>query len=220
VNVCPFASDQVYVDQDATGLNDGTSWDNAFTDLQDALDLVENDPFVRRIWIAEGTYYPTTTTDRSATFLLTDSVEIYGGFLGNESTLESRTSDASLVQLSGDIGNVNDSTDNVYHVIRGDALCSACLVDGATIRDGHAVGGIGAENQGGGLYNDGTLTLNNCVIERNTSAMDGAAICNTGMQAELLLRDCILHLNHAVTGSEIFSLNQAVMRIEGDQIVE
>ena len=36
------------------------------------------------IWVAEGTYKPTTGTDRSATFSLPDGVVIYGGFSGVE----------------------------------------------------------------------------------------------------------------------------------------
>src|SRR5690606_12302184 len=43
----------VYVDANATGANDGSSWEDAFVDLQDAL----NGP-AAEIWVAKGTYRP------------------------------------------------------------------------------------------------------------------------------------------------------------------
>ena len=61
-----FESPILYVDADAAGSASGYSWDDAFTDLQAALDLAsvlnadsisQND--ITHIWIAEGTYTPT-----------------------------------------------------------------------------------------------------------------------------------------------------------------
>jgi len=69
----------IYVDIDATGNNDGTSWSNAFTDLQDALDKAFDGD---EIWVAEGTYKPTDTDDSNVSFELGEGVTLYGGFDG------------------------------------------------------------------------------------------------------------------------------------------
>ena len=43
----------IYVDADATGLNDGSSWADAFNDLQDA---IASSTSGDSIWVADGTY--------------------------------------------------------------------------------------------------------------------------------------------------------------------
>ncbi|MEZ4932208.1 MAG: hypothetical protein R2788_08835 [Saprospiraceae bacterium] len=48
----------VYVDANASGNNDGSSWTNAFNNLQDALSLANTSADVTQIWVAAGTYYP------------------------------------------------------------------------------------------------------------------------------------------------------------------
>ena len=81
------------VDQAATGANNGLSWTDAYTNLQDALDFALNNPgLVDEIWVAAGEYKPSKPfclfcepeelTERHNTFKLIDGVGIYGGFLG------------------------------------------------------------------------------------------------------------------------------------------
>src|SRR5262249_722285 len=48
----------LYVKANATGANYGTTWANAFTDLQSALAVAAP---CSQIWVAAGTYYPSTT---------------------------------------------------------------------------------------------------------------------------------------------------------------
>ena len=55
-----------YVDASHVGgSGSGDSWANAFTNLQNALSVVS-----AQVWVAEGAYYPTNGTDRTATFQL------------------------------------------------------------------------------------------------------------------------------------------------------
>src|ERR1700693_5589942 len=69
----------VYVKSDATGTINGSSWVNAFTDLQAALAAAQAGD---EIWVAAGTYKPTSGTDRTISFVMTSGVGIFGGFAG------------------------------------------------------------------------------------------------------------------------------------------
>jgi hypothetical protein len=57
----------IYVNTNATGTNNGSSWTNAFTDLQNALSVA----FINdEIWVAAGSYKPTQTEDRALSFVM------------------------------------------------------------------------------------------------------------------------------------------------------
>ncbi|MHC4867978.1 MAG: right-handed parallel beta-helix repeat-containing protein, partial [Planctomycetota bacterium] len=106
-----------FVDEDATGDNDGTSWGDAYTDLQDAL-AEANSTDKDEIWVAEGTYEP-NASDRSKSFELVQNVGVYGGFAGTEFARHQRDWGKYETILSGDIGTPNSTSDNSYHVVKG-----------------------------------------------------------------------------------------------------
>jgi hypothetical protein len=64
----------LYVKKSATGLNDGSSWANAFTDLQAALAACSDS-----IKVAKGSY-PVSLTDPTASIRLTNNRVIMGGY--------------------------------------------------------------------------------------------------------------------------------------------
>ena len=101
----------IYVKADAAGSKDGTSWVDAFTDLQAALAAADEGD---QIWIAAGTYYPTDNSlDREASFVMKVGVAIYGGFAGNEDPEDFNLDDRDFAQnetiLSGDIDSDGNS---------------------------------------------------------------------------------------------------------------
>ena len=52
-------ANRIYVKHDAAGLNNGTSWTDAYTNLQAGFGNASSGD---TIWVAAGTYVPTTTT--------------------------------------------------------------------------------------------------------------------------------------------------------------
>lgn len=183
-----------YVDKDATGANNGTSWADANNDLKPALTWAANHAgFNAEIWVAEGTYYPSTTTIRSQYFIVkNDNVQLYGGFAGNETSRSQRNWTARATILSGDIGVPGEASDNSYHVIQLDGrhgipVTSNTVIDGFTIRGGYARDG--AEDRGGGLFCDGSGLSSGCsprlsnLVFSGNQAVYGAGIYSNGQNS-------------------------------------
>ena len=163
------------------------NWDNA-CDLQTALGAATSGS---EIWVASGVYTPGNTI--SDTFVLTDGVAIYGGFVGTETVRAERDWEINLTVLSGDIDdNDTDSDaddviitathqvgDNSYHVVSSAGVTTTAVLDGFTITAGQADGSGSTLNTGGGMYSDGgSPTLNNIIFSGNFAQYGGGGIYN------------------------------------------
>jgi parallel beta-helix repeat protein len=185
-----------YVDADATGANNGSSWANAHTSLQTALAAVS----AGEIWVAEGTYKPAASSgNRAATFSVPAGVTVYGGFAATESSLDQRVWKQHLTILSGDL-NGNDAagfagrTDNAYHVVTMAGNGSA--LDGFVVRGGYADNGSAG---GGILVNGVSPTIRNCVFADNAATAGGGGAATGGASPNFY--DCVFAANKAL-GSE------------------
>ncbi len=171
----PDANGVIYVKSVASGTADGSSWENATSSLQGALDSS-----AEQVWIAEGTYYPTENLPglegdlRAQSFILNSDKQIYGGFPAeantiDNSTLDSRNSDEYLVFLTGDIGQPGVNDDNSYHVLYSQNISSFTVLDGLIISGGNA-NGDAPHDQGGAIYLvDSSPTINDVNVEDNQS---------------------------------------------------
>jgi len=160
----------VYVDIDATGGNNGGSWTNAFTSLQDGIYLAVSG---LDVWVAEGTYVP--GANRSDSFFPKPGVRVSGGFTGTETVRLERDWNAHPTILSGEIGAAG-ATDNCYHVVNTGSANPTAVFDGFTITLGNADGG-GDHHSGGGIIAfNGGLTIANSVITNNSAGLYGGGI--------------------------------------------
>jgi hypothetical protein len=182
-----------YVNHAASEEADGSSWKHAFTDFQEALVVAS---YGDQIWLAQGTYYPTSTEDRTIHFHLPKGVSLYGGFQGDETILEERNWKSYTTILSGNIGDPASDEDNSYTVLYMDFADHNNVIDGLTIRDGNAnasgwqysnnSGGPPylLENTGGGMHvslqngweNEANFKIRNCTFEYNKASNHGGAV--------------------------------------------
>lgn len=196
----------IFVDKDAEGAANGSSWTDAYTTLQDALDEAAFGQGNIELWIAEGTYKPNRRTDsgdaRTATFSLLNGVAIYGGFVGGEASRSDRNADPAIngTTISGDIGTVGFAGDDAYHVLTGSGTDASAVLDGFTITKGRANGSDFDERDGAGMYNDdGSPTLANCLFLDNTAQDDGGGLYNWNGSSPTIT-DCTFQNNTAEFG--------------------
>ena len=199
-------TNRLYVNQTASGKKIGCDWENAFTDLQKALAEISAGTFsgVKEIWVTKGTYKPTNSTNRGATFQLLNGVSIYGGFAGNETQLSERNhSSANTTILSGDIGIAGDNSDNSYHVVTGSGTNNTAFMDGFSISGGNANDGNICPNAcGGGLFNDdGSPTLKHLFIKDNTAVLGGGVM--NWHDSQPIIKESFINENNATDGGGI-----------------
>lgn len=205
-----------YVDDTAAGANDGSSWTDAYTDLQNALTAADpND----QIWIAAGTYYPSVqiggTGPRYAAFQMKNGVAIYGGYAGTETDPNQRDIQNNQTILSGDIGAAGNISDNCYHIFYHPAglnLNTSAILDGFTITAANANGPTSTSHRdGAGMYNDaGSPTVRNCTFSANVAYWDGGGIYNNNCSPTIT--GCTFSNNLAYWGGGMvnYSSNPAI----------
>jgi len=204
----------IYVDGDATGNNDGSSWSDAFNHLQDGLRVAWWGDEIR---VAEGIYKPDENTahldgssDRYATFELKNGVTIYGGFPSGGGQWAERDPNAYETILSGDLngddgpGEWENNTENSYHVVTGSGTDETAIINGFTITAGHANGG-GLDNRGSGMYNNpGSPTVIDCTFSENSANLSGGGMYNESSSPTLI--NCTFSGNSAGSyGSGMFN---------------
>ncbi len=201
----------LYVDPTATGIANGESWINAFTDLQHALDLAMRCPDAKEIWVKEGVY----KTSSFESFAIASGIELYGGFIGNETLRTQRDPVLNPTILSGDIGVQGNIADNNLHVVRILTGNDTTVVDGFTIEKGNAQTTV---NKGGGIFSEGHCILRNLIITGCQSIGGGSAIAHRGSGNVMLISNSVLQNN---TGIDLLNETGAVMRVdEGTVTVE
>ena len=203
---------QVFVKHDATGANNGTSWVNAYTDLQRAMDSTSG----QQIWVAAGTYYPQSDTlgnyspadSRTKTFhdKKLSYRAIYGGFAGWESSLAQRDFAANSTIIDGDIGNLSDTSDNVYHLFYINRK-GGKVFDHISFINGNASGTVTSQMSGGAIYADSShITFDYCEFRDNHAVLRGGGIFATQCLGYRFF-DCVVS-NNFCEGNGGFSYSE------------
>ncbi len=219
------SSSPIFVDINATGANNGSTWSDAYTSLQTALALANAS---RQIWVAEGIYTP-HASDRKGTFSLLSGTKLYGGFNGTETSSSQRDIEVNATVLSGDLqGNDNNTmldteasrSDNSYHVVTLKGTPQDVVVDGFTISGGNANGSTNVscataaasqyyDIRGGAIYvnpyastHNITALFRNCILEKNTgtsvavfSSFTPCGVTNLGFDVDF--ESCIVRNNYS-----------------------
>ncbi|MCO5230796.1 MAG: right-handed parallel beta-helix repeat-containing protein [Chitinophagales bacterium] len=173
----------LYVDSNKTISGNGESWASAYKTLSEAIARAQFCPSIQNIYVAKGTYFPSSVNDPDGTFLITrGNLKILGAYPSGGGV---RNASANKTILSGDIGTRDLDTDNSYHIMTIAGLSNSAdslIIDGFQFVWGKAVG-------------SGTKTYNTFNIPRNAGG--GLVLWSNANGANIQVRNCIFSANRA-----------------------
>ena len=203
-----------YVVPGGAGSKNGTSWANAYADVQTAIDSASSDGG-GEVWIAKGTY------KHGSAMTMKNNVHIYGGFAGTETSKDQRVAGNNTI-LDGE-GKYRVFY-NYYSSLN--PLTNSAKLDNVTIQNGYASDGNdnysstadygagmynyyaspeitnctftnnSAEDYGGGMYNlDSSPVLTNCTFSNNSASDEGGGMYN--LDSSPVLTNCTFSNNSA-----------------------
>jgi len=220
----PFAfARTIYVDDDAAGANNGTSWADAYVYLQEALADAASAEKPVEIRAAQGIYRPNQGLMaipefdwRTTTFQLINGVTLKGGYAGLTAP-DPNTRGIELYEtilsgdLNGDDADVADPRDlfdeptraeNSYHVVTGSGTDETAALDGFRITGANA--NVFPNNDGGGFFNwHGAPFFSNCAFEGN-AAEHGGGMYNAGNSSPTLT-NCTFSANWGGYGGAMYN---------------
>jgi parallel beta-helix repeat protein len=217
----------IYVDDDATGANNGSSWENAYLYLQDALANANSYEKPVEIRVAQGIYRPNQTSSISSfstmnqfEFQLINGVTLEGGYAGiTEPYPNTRDINEYETILSGDLAandiDVNNPidlvyeptrSDNCYTVVMGNYTDKTAVLDGFTITGGNdRTPRFEIPPGGGGMYNEyGSPTINNCTFADNSASVCGGGMINVH-DSNPILTNCKFIRNYSGGGGGVYN---------------
>ena len=163
LSMTPPVKAVVFVDENANGTGDGSSWINAHTTIQAAID--NPDAATEQIWVGTGTY--------EEIIVLDDNRKIYGGFIFGDDELSDRDSKKNRTMIDASF------TTSPNHVVTISDV-TGIVLDGFTISGGVADGPGGSfNNLGGGIFCNNANSSNvirDCTIANNFAVSNGGGI--------------------------------------------
>jgi hypothetical protein len=185
-----------HVDKGNTsGIENGETWDTAFTTIQPAIDAAFDDGG-GEVWVAEGVYNEQRTSIMydppvdTGSLVMKEDVDLYGGFAGIEETREQRNWEEQITVIDGSVARDGEPA---HHVVIG---ADRSILDGFTITGGLADGDRPATHSGAGMYNDtASPTISNCTFRDNSAEWRGGGMYNE--MAFTTVTNCLFQNNWA-----------------------
>jgi hypothetical protein len=179
----------IYVNAAAGPGGDGRSWNTAFGDLQSAIWAMDD---CRRIlWLAGGTYYPSTNAGTANSFQIQEQFEMYGGFSGSETNLAQRNWRNNPTILNGDFGATGEDASDaqllMYLIGTTGSINSNSIVDGLIFERANAALQL----------SQASPTIQNCIIRMNRNGING-------VNASPIIRDCEFTGNSGTNSTALF----------------
>lgn len=177
----PGANDVFYVNLVAAGKNDGSSWLNAFTQIQQGIDaamaynMAANKQAV--VWVSAGEYQLEKTIE------LKEGVSLFGGFKGTENNLgERQTKSGGKVWefLNPTIVKAGEGKNIRIMSSLNNNFKAAMYINGFTITGGYATGSSDNDKSGGGIHLMNNMFVQCCIITGNEADGNGGGISLRG----------------------------------------
>jgi hypothetical protein len=184
----------------------GLSWEEPFQRIQDGIDLASIGAGVTngicQVWVAAGTYYIYETAETD-TVRPKKNVKVYGGFVGDEESLEERDWVANPTILDGHAW--EGSSERVWNVVFMQGPSPGYL-DGFHITGGYSVPSTDTyRKHGAGVHADSWMQLYNCRLHGNQAVYGG------GGWGTLRIFDSLVHGNLAQQGSAFYLPDPSTM---------
>lgn len=197
------ASQAYYVDANVLwgGAVDGSSWENAFFELQPALQLATPGT---TIYVAEGYYQAdydaatfSYTGNRAATFQLKNGVTLIGGFPTGGDWYSDPANHKSI--LNGNIGDWQTDGDNTYNIVTaGAGIDATAVLDGFFLWSARGDGPYPQDRGAGILLFGGSPTLRHVWVQWNRAQL-GAGVYNVNGSPSM--ESMTIAFNEAISGA-------------------
>lgn len=197
-----FSQTIVYVRDAASGLNNGTSWGNAFTNLADAVNAA---PANSEIWIARSSYSVTKNNVQTDRIRITKPLSLIGGFAGTEVS-KSEILIGYSSAISGEIGDNTLADDNSSTALQ--IKDAHVLLENIVFMNFFPMNNADNTGTNSAIIADtnATIDIKNCIFTQNVGSTSGTCVAAL-KGATVNINTCSLVNNVQTTYAALISRN-------------